>query len=644
MLAVREDQDVLNALVDHYHLVEPLLDRSFGTIPLVCASYPDGFEKSAQFHIDLRRAPNGVHTIESAYEGVSRRYLALDGRAMYWALHALDAVEFFSWSPTAADFQKAAYGRILLEPAARRPGVTIAADDRVKAAALVLKSLLADVNVHAIPLFDGGTGIAIWMPFDDAPDYAALRTGLHEFASYAAARYPTVFTTEPNTHSDSLVHLHVSKNSPGTFTVLPYSVRGSEDLPVSFPVTWNEICTMSNGATTVKSLPARLQNAGDVFASLRSRIPLQRFADVSWSSKSRRMLTVPKLEAKVHGAILTAAMEVLSDGRARTAEEIFADAVKLGLLQASSRKKYVYTALIEYIARAKGNGRKPFIVQDKDRCFRLNEPADGWPDIAGLQQADAPISPETQTLIDRLSTTASGGDPAAFESAVCDAFAHLGFIAYHVGGQKAPDGYVDAPLGVLGYRAMIECKTASGNVTQPDAFEAAKYRDAYGAQYCVLAGPAFADETELTNELQIHGVSAWTVGDLQTLLRIQADPAGMRPLFNPGYAYDALNDLLWERNHGARKRVQTIAALIRKAGWDLQVAAAAAGAGTEAPKLTVDSAMVLVDEALAAQGAKVAASREEVMLAIEWMTNPSIRQAIYADDTKTAIVICSQGS
>lgn len=155
---------------------------------------------------------------------------------------------------------------------------------------------------------------------------------------------------------------------------------------------------------------------------------------------------------------------------------------------------------------------------------------------------------------------------------------------------------------------------------------------------------AFADETELTNELQIHGVSAWTVGDLQTLLRIQADPAGMRPLFNPGYACDALNDLLWERNHGARKHIQTIAALIRKAGWNLQVAAAAAGAGIEAPKLTVDSAMVLVDEALAAQGAKVAASREEVMLAIEWMTNPSIRQAIYADDTKTAIVICSQGS
>ena len=207
----------------------------------------------------------------------------------------------------------------------------------------------------------------------------------------------------------------------------------------------------------------------------------------------------------------------------------------------------------------------------------------------------------------------------------------MGFLTNHVGGYKAPDGYGDAILGPLGYRVMFECKTGKGNVTQPDAFEAAKYKDAFHAQYCTLIGPAFPDENELTQELKTHGVSAWTLDDFTTALLAGANAYELRPCFEPGYAADGLMDLLWNRDHGLRKRVRVVAALIQQAGWDLQTTAARTGTPADAPLLTVDTAMALVDQALARLGSTQGCTREEVTLAADYLASPAIAAAHTTD-------------
>ena len=129
-----------------------------------------------------------------------------------------------------------------------------------------------------------------------------------------------------------------------------------------------------------------------------------------------------------------------------------------------------------------------------------------------------------------------------------------------------PDGYADAPLGSLAYRVMIECKSAGEGVNDPDVFEAAKFKEPYGAKYCALVARAFSGEIELAKELQNHGVSAWTTDDLQTLLRINANTLELA-LFAAGFASDALDDLQWARHHGRAKRVRLIADAIVRTGW-----------------------------------------------------------------------------
>lgn len=188
-----------------------------------------------------------------------------------------------------------------------------------------------------------------------------------------------------------------------------------------------------------------------------------------------------------------------------------------------------------------------------------------------------PIAPPLQALIDRLEQTSRGDDAAAFEVAVCDAFAHLGFLATHIGGQEHPDGYADALLGPLGYRVMLECKMANADVHNPDAVEAGKYRARYDAQYCALIGPSFSEAVELASELHTHDVSAWTVEDLRRLLDVGSNPHEMLALFKAGFAADSLDELLWERVHGQAKQLTIVCEYLQKAGWSAQTAAAKAG-------------------------------------------------------------------
>lgn len=535
------------------------------------------------------------------------------------------------------------YARILLE-------TEIAAEWlRLEDALDAVEGVLDDAGIKSLRVYDGGTGVAIWIPFCDSPAYDDVRAWLHERCAEAVLRNPKNLTLEPNSHGGPPVHLHVQTNAVGRFSVLPYSVRASAGFPIAMPIDLDALDDESadfpyvNGNISVKNFKPWMERYKDPFSTQDDAFYEQRFGDRLARSRERSGATpvaappetMPK--GASHGPIVSAAIAVLQDGITHTAEEILEIALKRGLLDASMSKKYVYTSLIEYIARAKGNGRKPALVQNADHSFRINEPPDDWPALPDeLQKAPAP---HIAQLIDRLNESARGGSvaaAAAFEEAVCAALDALGFAATHLGGEKAPDGYADALLGPLSYRTMIECKSSDEGVNDPSVFEAAKFKDAYGAQFCMLVGRAFSGEIEVAKELQNHEVSAWTVDDLSTLLRIGACALEMKALFAPGFASEALDDLLWERRHGRAKRVRLIADAIVHTGCTTQ--AAYHGDPSQAPRITEDVAMLLVDQDLAAQGSSATCTRADVRAAIDYLTNPLIGLAV-RDETDESVVI-----
>jgi hypothetical protein len=65
--------------------------------------------------------------------------------------------------------------------------------------------------------------------------------------------------------------------------------------------------------------------------------------------------------------IIDAALSILADGKARTADEILAEGRARGLFGTDMTRKHVYTSLSQYIERAIGAGRRPEMTEDVQR-------------------------------------------------------------------------------------------------------------------------------------------------------------------------------------------------------------------------------------------------------------------------------------
>jgi hypothetical protein len=342
--------------------------------------------------------------------------------------------------------------------------------------------------------------------------------------------------------------------------------------------------------------------------------------------------------------MLDAALSILADGKSRTADEILAEGRKRGLFPASENRHNIFGVVSNYINRALFDGSTPLVVKELGGRFRLNRPADDWPaiDTTGLVPLAIPDKPPPAgaDAVSALLKAPSGSDPQAMELAVCAAFELFGFSATHLGRKGEPDGYVDALLGVLGYRVMLECKLSSGRgMTESDApVEASKFRDAYRADYCALVAPAFSREVSFAAELRTHGVSAWTVNDIVRAATLRLDCSQMRKLFAAGYAAGLLDDLQWEMIHGVPRRLRVVASLLVEIGLSQQRMDHTLGDARSAPRLTADVALMLVDERLTAAGSTHGVTRDEIDAAFTWLTSPYVDRAVWTDD-RNAIVI-----
>ena len=426
---VPDDVAILPAVLAYYEMAGPVIEATFGGEPIVYANFPDGF---------------GPHM---GHFGITD--VPLSTNKLLWLVHRVYAIEFHSWAPLLTDEDRLRFGRILITRPLHDNFAQICEGARI------LRRQLHAVGLDAAALQDGHNGLALWVPFADAPHGAVARAWLNKFCDQAVADNPELFTKEPNTHDSSRVHLHVTSNARHHYSILPYSVRGVSDLPVATPITWDELDKMPL-AVRARAFAAWIEKRGDVFAAEVKRIGEQRLPDAP-----RPLVTAPDLESldsATPGHVITATIAILEDGKARTADQILAEALARKLVPPATTKKYIYSALIEYIARWLGRGRKPQIVQDAERQFRINEPPDDWPDLVPFPapHPDAAVD----ALVARLESTSTGNNPAAFEIACCDVFAHLGFRTQHLGGHANPDGIADAQLGPLAYRVMLECKSA----------------------------------------------------------------------------------------------------------------------------------------------------------------------------------------
>jgi DNA primase len=608
------------AIVAHWTRVAPLLERTLGSIPLWWALWPNGFDNQPIYHKHLDGAPHTIPTVAVTTASGTHPYLACSTYGIDWLVRARYAVALYSWVPRATAFDRAAFARLSLEASGGANRAHL-----LEAASHVF-ARLERLGLSSFGIADGVRGFTIWIPFADAPDYRSLREWLGSFAATLVSEMPSLYTVEAlRADRGDRIYLGTRSNAPGNGTLLPFSPIGTDDLALATPFAPSDLASLDARRLTIDVFESNADTVVAAFDDLVADMHPQNLSDLEPHPavlvEGPPALDLADLEVEesppphdARGYMISAALTVLADGKAHSAEDILEQGKKAGLIPSSTTAKYVYTALREYMLRALGAHRVPELIQiDGTRMFRLNRPADDWPAIE-LPPAPHWLSEaQITSTIERLRATSVGADPTAFEIAVCDALTSLGLIATHVGGNGEPDGIATAALGIAGYKLIVECKTAEpgSNVSNPRPEEPAKFRDAYGATLAMLVGPQFGNDASLENELAAHAVSLWTVDDLARALRENIGPSELRSALVPGRATPALDAILWERLHGRRKRVAVIADRLHRSAWRTQTAIAGGVPLTQAPALLEETLFVLVDDALVAEGLINGAPREE---------------------------------
>jgi hypothetical protein len=115
------------------------------------------------------------------------------------------------------------------------------------------------------------------------------------------------------------------------------------------------------------------------------------------------------------------------------------------------------------------------------------------------------------------------------------------------------------------------------------------------------------------------------------------NPYELRPAFAPGFAEDALGDIAWDRTHGLRERIAVISELLQQiASREQRIALSAQP--TIAARLTVDSAMICVNESLARSGS-AHCERADIEATFAWMTQPLVASAVWTSPAHDSIIV-----
>jgi bifunctional non-homologous end joining protein LigD len=246
--------------------VSPFLLPVVADRPLVMKRYPNGIEGKAFYQ---QRAPEPVpdgvrvETIDGDEEVPSR----LVGGSLKTLLYMtqLAAISQDPWFSRAATPHLADHVALDLDP------MLGASFSRVLDVARWVRDELAALGATGYPKTSGSDGLHVFIPLPPGTPYEAGLLYCQIVATMVAAKHPRVATVERTVRrrGDDAVYVDYLQNIEGKTLACAYSARASEYAGASTPLTWDEIDRgVDRRDFTIRSLPARLAEVGDLWAGL----------------------------------------------------------------------------------------------------------------------------------------------------------------------------------------------------------------------------------------------------------------------------------------------------------------------------------------------------------------------------------------
>ena len=254
-------------LARYYMSVGDGIVRALRERPCMLHRYPTGVggEKVHQKRLP-RGAPPWMETVEvwfPRYGRTADELCVTELAHVIWAVQ-MSTVEFHPWNSRRADTEKPDEWRIDLDPMPDCPF------DRVRRVAHVAREVLDELGAVGWPKTSGGSGLHVYVRIRPEHGFADVRRAALAFAREVERRAPDDVTTTwwRRDRDPSLVFVDYNQNARDHTIASAYSVRGTPDATVSTPLRWDEIDDVDPRDCTLRTVPARYAELGDLHAGI----------------------------------------------------------------------------------------------------------------------------------------------------------------------------------------------------------------------------------------------------------------------------------------------------------------------------------------------------------------------------------------
>jgi bifunctional non-homologous end joining protein LigD len=252
-------------LFRYYTKVAPALLPVLADRPLVMKRYPNGVHEKPFYQHRAEKAPAGIR-VEPVESSDKRPQLVGGNLKTLLYTSQLAAISQDPWfsrvqSPGIAD-QVA----LDLDPPDDLPF------GRVLDVARWIRDELEGLGVFALPKTSGASGLHIYIPLAPGTPYESGLLFCQLVGTLVAEKHPKAATVERSVKSRGMrVYVDCLQNIEGKTLASAYSARASDYAGVSTPLTWKEVDDdIRREDFTIRTVPARLDKVGDLWAALRS--------------------------------------------------------------------------------------------------------------------------------------------------------------------------------------------------------------------------------------------------------------------------------------------------------------------------------------------------------------------------------------
>lgn len=242
------------------YLASYLRDR-----PLMVTRYPNGITEKFFYQKNVPAgAPDWITTFPVPTESEKRviNYIICnDLPTLIWLVNS-GAIELHPWLSRITSLDYPDFAVFDLDP---DPPSGL---EEAKKVALTLRALLLPLGLDLRVKTSGATGLHVYVPLKGTDTYEQVREFCGIVARVVAQNLPSLVTVERKiSERQGKVYIDWLQNIRGQTICAPYSVRPLPGAPVSTPITWEELPTLT-GSCNIMTIEDRLLDKGDLFASM----------------------------------------------------------------------------------------------------------------------------------------------------------------------------------------------------------------------------------------------------------------------------------------------------------------------------------------------------------------------------------------